>query len=273
MNKKALFLDLDGTLLNDSREITEGNRNAIDQALDLGHKVIITTGRPLVSALAQAEKLGLTKEGCYVISFNGGMIYDMGTKSIVYQKTVGKDLVQKVYAEAAKRQIHLQTYDAKKIIVVDGTYNPDYVDRYCAKTGMKDYQVLDSVDLLKEEPCKMLAIDYKGRTELEGLISWVQETCAGEMNAFFSCKEYVEVIPVGLGKGNAVKHLAKILGIPMEDTISAGDEENDLSMIQDAGTGCAMANAVPAVKAAADYITVCDNNHDGIKEIIERFMM
>lgn len=273
MNKKALFLDLDGTLLNDSREITEGNKHAIDQVLSLGHKVIIATGRPLVSALAQAEKLGLTKEGCYVISFNGGMIYDMGTKSIVYKKTVRMDLVKKVYAEAARRQVHLQTYDAKKIIVVDGTYNQDYVERYCAKTGMTVCQVIDSVDQLTEEPCKMLAIDYNSRTELEGLIGWIQETCEGEMNAFFSCKEYVEVIPVDLGKGNAVKHLAKILGIPMEDTIAAGDEENDLSMIQDAGIGCAMANAVPAVKAAADYITVCDNNHDGIREIIERFMM
>lgn len=272
MNKKALFLDLDGTLLNDAREITDGNKNAIDQALALGHKVIIATGRPLVSALAQAEKLGLTSDGCYVISFNGGMIYDMGAARVVYQKTIKQDLVQKVFAEAARRKIHLQTYDSRQIFVVEGEYTKEYIERYCAKIGMT-YQVADSVTQLTEDPCKMLAIDYNGRTELEAFILWIQESCGEKLNAFFSCKEFVEIIPVGLGKGNAVKRLAEILDIPMEDTIAAGDEENDLSMIRDAGIGCAMANAVPAVKAAADYITVCDNNHDGIKEIIEKYML
>ena len=69
MDRKILFTDLDGTLLNDKKEITPGNQEAIDEALAKGHYVVISTGRPLVSARIQAERLGLTKEGCYAITY------------------------------------------------------------------------------------------------------------------------------------------------------------------------------------------------------------
>lgn len=271
MNKKALFLDLDGTLLNDRREITEGNKKSIDTALAMGHKVIIATGRPMVSALAQAEKLGLTEEGCYVIAFNGGMIYDMGDKKVIYCKALKKQYVEQVFAEARRRGIHLQTYGPRYVLVED-FHNPDYIDRYCKKIGV-EYQLIHSVKEMETEPCKMLAIDYEGQDVLREFINWIQEVHGEELVAFFSAQEFLEIIPKGLGKGNAVQHLAGVLGIPMEDTIAAGDQENDLSMICDAGTGCAMANAVPAVKEAADYVTERDNNHDGIQEIIEKFML
>ena len=73
-NTKILFTDLDGTLLNDEKEVTAGNQAAIDRALEQGHKIVVTTGRPLASGLDIAERIGLTKEGCYVIAFNGGQI-------------------------------------------------------------------------------------------------------------------------------------------------------------------------------------------------------
>lgn len=271
MTPKALFLDLDGTLLNDQREITPGNKTAIDRALAADHKVIIATGRPLISALAQAEELGLTEPGCYVIAFNGGMIYDMGTGSVVYSKSIDKSIVAQVFAEAKRRKIHLQTYD-ERLVLVEEYYDQDCVDRYCKKIGM-EYQQIPSISNLKLDPCKMLAINYEDQEPLREFINWIHEHVGAHLVAFFSCKEFIEIIPQGLGKGNAIQRLAAILGIPMEDTIAAGDQENDLSMIRDAGLGCAMANAVPAVKAAADYITEHDNNHDGIKEIIEKFMV
>lgn len=67
MNRKILFTDLDGTLLNDKKEITPENQAAIDDALEKSHVVVISTGRPLASARIQAERLGLVKQGCYAI--------------------------------------------------------------------------------------------------------------------------------------------------------------------------------------------------------------
>ena len=99
MKQKTLFLDLDGTLLNDEKQITPGNRRALETALDAGHRVVITTGRPLVSAIKQSQSLGLTGKGCYLIAFNGGIVYDSFREEIIYQ--------QDLPTEAALRAIQL----------------------------------------------------------------------------------------------------------------------------------------------------------------------
>ena len=88
MNSKIFFTDLDGTLLNDKKEITPGNRAAISEALSAGHKIVIATGRPLASARIQAERLGLTGEGCYAITYNGGLIYDSFHRNVLLCTTV-----------------------------------------------------------------------------------------------------------------------------------------------------------------------------------------
>ena len=86
MDTKILFTDLDGTLLNRKKEITAENAAAIDRALTAGHKVVINTGRPLCGCMAQIRELGLEREGCYAITYNGGLIYDCYTKKTLYKK-------------------------------------------------------------------------------------------------------------------------------------------------------------------------------------------
>ena len=100
MKKRLLFLDLDGTLLNDAKEITEGNREALERTLQRGHGVIIATGRPLKSALEQSVRLGLNKPGCYTIAYNGAVLYDWEKQDIVFARTLDKDAVVRVFRQA-----------------------------------------------------------------------------------------------------------------------------------------------------------------------------
>lgn len=79
--------------------------------------------------------------------------------------------------------------------------------------------------------------------------------------------------PAGVNKGSAVTALCARLGMDIRDSVAAGDENNDVSMLRAAGVGAAMSNAVPAAKAAADYVTERDNNHDGIEEVIRKFLL
>lgn len=268
---KALFLDLDGTLLNDAKEITAGNRAAIEQALEAGHKVIINTGRPLGSAVIQAERLGLTAPGCFVISYNGGIVYDMGSRSIVYQQTLPLDIVRKVMQEANRRGIHVQTYDDKDVLVQPENDDPE-IRRYCSIIHAT-HRVIPDLDALVQEPPKVLIIDYDNQEPLQQFQQWLNGWGKGVVDNFFSCDYYVEIVPVGLNKGSALRRLAQELDIPMENTVCAGDAANDLAMLRAAHVGCAMANATDEVKAAADYVTRLDNNHDGIAEIIQRFIL
>lgn len=270
MNTKAIFLDLDGTLLNDKKEITAGNRAAINKALELGHRVIINTGRPLASAKKLAALLELDKPGCYIVSFNGGMIYDYGAAKVIYKKEFPIALVSPVMAEATRRGLHAQTYDQKEVIV-EPSSDDDFV-RFYTSTTMMTYHVIDSVKNLEEAPVKCLFISTN-HEELDEFRQWVVDTYPGELDSFFSSQTYLEVVKSGLNKGNALRQLSELIGIAPENTIACGDEANDLTMIEAAHLGVAMKNAIPSVKEIAQYITENDNNHDGIAEVIEKFML
>lgn len=271
MNTKALFLDLDGTLLNDAKEITPGNRAAISQALEAGHKVIITTGRPLPSAVWQAESLGMTKPGCYVIAYNGGVIYDMGARKTIFQRTIPLDLVQKAFAGANRRGIHIQTYD-EQYVLVEPRCDDAHLSLYCEKTNMK-FRVIASVEALEQEPSKLLAVDFDHPAPLEEYRRWLSGWAENKLDSFFSCGQLLEIVPHGLNKGTALAETAELLGILPENTVAAGDAANDLPMLRAAHVGVGMCNGTDEVKAAADYITLRDNNHDAIEEVIENLIL
>ena len=272
MDKKILFLDLDGTLLNDQKQITAGNRGAIEKAIALGHRVVVTSGRPLRSALVQAERLGLTGDGCYVIAYNGAVIYDCSQKREIFRRTLRMQDLYQVFAEARRRNVHIQAYDAGDTVVIENCCDPAVAQRYCEAIDL-DFRVTKDIRTgLTDPSVKALMIDFQDRAPVEAMEQWVLENMKGKVDCFFSSRYYLEVVPVGMNKGEAVKEMCKILSIPLENTRAAGDEANDITMIQAAGTGVAMGNAVSAAKEAADYVTERDNNHDGIAEVIERFL-
>lgn len=270
MNKKAIFLDLDGTLLTDEKKITEENRRAIDDALAAGHSVIIATGRPLSSAVLQAEALGLTGEGCYLITFNGGILYDMGNRSVLFKKTISRIDTAAVFEEANQRQIHIQTYEGDHVLVEKRCDDED-VRIYCSLIQI-GYRTIDSIRNIKEEPVKLLAIDRRDRDRARAFRDWIVEHFRGTLDSYFSSGQFVEIVPAGMDKGYALRRMAERIGVPLSDTIAVGDEANDLQMIRAAGLGVAMANGTDRVKAAAGYITGRDNNHSGVAEVIRKFM-
>ena len=271
MKSKALFLDLDGTLLDDSKQITAGNMAAIREALAAGHRIIITTGRPLVSAIIQAENLQLTGPGCYLIAYNGCIHYDMNARRVLEASALSLPLVYKVFEEAGRRGVHIQTYDESKVLVEPRCDN-EIVRLYCSRIKM-EHSVIPDIRMLKRAPEKMLLIDLNDREPLNQMRDWVLSWGADQLDLYYSSQQYMEIVAKGINKGTAVLRMAEMLGIDYENTYAAGDEANDISMIQSAHTGIAMANAIAEAKEAADYITENDNNHDGIAEVIHRLIL
>lgn len=270
MKKRMLFLDLDGTLLNDAKQITEGNRRALDLALECGHGVIITTGRPLKSAMDQAHKLGMDRPGCLLIAYNGAVVYDWEKQAQTFSRSLPLQTVARIFDMVNARGEHIQTYDTWEVLV-EPRCDDAAVRRYCGLIGM-DFKVIGDVHTdLKEEPVKCLVINYDEQAELLKIQDWIRANMAQEVDCFFSCDQYLEVVPKGMSKGEAVKMLCAMMGVDICDAVAVGDAANDLSMIEAAGIGVAMANGTDEVKAIADYITTLDNNHDGIAEVVERF--
>ena len=269
MKKRLLFLDLDGTLLNDEKEITRGNREALERTLQRGHGVIITTGRPLKSALAQAKRLGLDQPGCYTIAYNGAMVYDWGKQDKIFSRALPIPSVIRVFEKANEIGEHIQTYDSFDVLV-EKRGDDEAVRRYCKMVSMTHRVIGDVHTDLQEDPVKCLVINYEKKDGLERMQAWIRENMP-EMDCFFSCPQFLEVVPKGMNKGEAVKMLCQKLDVAIENAVACGEAANDLAMLKAAGIGVAMINGSDEVKAVADYITTRDNNHDGVAEAADKF--
>lgn len=267
---KILFTDLDGTLLNDERNISYQNKQAIQKALDQNHKVVITTGRPLPSAVLLVEELGLTKEGCYAITYNGGLIYDCHEKRAIAKNTLPLEYVYHIFQSAKDHQIHCHTYNDEYVLSERLTSE---LSNYCEAIKVP-YQLIHDIKTAKiAPPIKTIMIDFKSTKKLTAMKEHLKEWCDGKVNCYFSNPHLLEFGPIEATKGNAIAFLCDYLHIPIENSIAAGDEENDISMITAAGVGVVMANASPHIKQYADYITMNNNNNHGIAEVIEKYLL
>ena len=273
MNTKMIFLDLDGTLLDDQKKLPEINREAIDLALAKGHKVLICTGRPLSSAIKLLPLFGLDKPGCYAITFNGGLIYDAGAKKSIYKITLPLEQVKVIFEKAYEYgDIHIQTYTDEGFICEYDTPESRFYENmtHCERKVVKDI----FEELNGEGPCKMLAMAYGcDRKHIEGFRESILEYVEGKMDVCFSCYEYLEFMPAGINKGNSIRWMCDYLNIPLENTIAVGDAENDVTMLQTAAIGAVMKNASDEIKKLGIYITEKDNNECGVAEVIKKFML
>lgn len=266
---KYIFVDLDKTLLNDEKKVCNKNKEAIDKALSKGHKVIIATGRPKSAAIIGAKNAGLYKDGCFILCYNGGMIYDCTKEQVIFEKTLSMDEIHNIESEADKYGIHVQAYENDKVICKS---EDEELKFYC-KNGQMGYEIRDSIiNTLKSPSLKVLLISFDNE-KIVRFRNEHPEFETGSLHSFFSCEEYLEYMPSDISKGDGIVNMSKIFGFDMKDTIAIGDERNDLTMIEMAGLGVAMCNGADCVKDIADYVTTLNNNEGGVAEVIEKFVL
>lgn len=270
---KILFTDLDDTLLDRRKEISPENRRAIRRAVRRGHRVVLCSGRPLMGVLPQIQalerELDLSQPGCYAIAYNGGVLYDCFREQVVYKESLPLSYVKYIFQEARQYDLFCQTYSDTHLLAPCPSHA---LDAYLAGTQMPCKIIPSLPDTLEEEPAKVLVIGEDPK-KLSAYEHAIQEWARDKISVFYSNAMYLEHVPLGVSKGTAIKRLCRYLDIPLEDTIAAGDEQNDIPMLQTARIGVAMANATPGCRACADYITENDCDHSGIAEVIERFML
>ncbi|MBO4678774.1 MAG: Cof-type HAD-IIB family hydrolase [Lachnospiraceae bacterium] len=266
--KNILFTDMDGTLLLSDCTVSENMKNAMDKAVAAGHGIVLTSGRPLGSILERVVKLGFNYPKSYIISFGGALIYDCEAKKSIRSIRVQPDAIRKITDLCAKYGIHVQGYSDTEIV---GTAEDEELEYYMTRVKIPFVKVSNIADYLTEGSYKLQIIDLKDHEKLEALKKEIAVAVPDGVDLFFSSPRYLEVLPKGVSKGEAVTYLASYLSMPMSRVFAAGDEDNDISMLQAAGHGVAMANAAEQIKAAADIVTTLDNNHDGLLEIFDTY--
>lgn len=270
MTTRILFTDLDGTLLNNEKNISPEDLEAIKKLTASGHKFVISTGRPIQSAVKIAKRYGWMGEGYYISSYNGGLIYDCSRDEAIIRRPIPLPYVRHILNEAYKAGLHAHTYDDTYVVSERDT---DELAQYTKAIMVPGIVVSDVTTYLKQEPIKVIVISRDSHSVLDKFREHMTPWCEGKLTTVFSSPILLEFEDPLSTKGFAVRFMCEHFDIPIEASVAAGDEENDISMIEAAGLGIAMCNGTANTKAAADYITENDNNHSGISEIIYRFIL
>ena len=263
------FTDIDETLLNTDKSLSPENMDALDRFLAMDNIICVSTGRALDGAANALRKLGLYgRKNLLISSYNGGHVFDTYEEKTLLLRTIPLDLIYRAFDLANEFGIHIQSYSTHDVISQPDNH---HLRKYLSiqKLGV---QFIDDVRTADLQPApKLLCLDYDDPLHVIEFRKLFEEKMAGQLDCFNSNPNLLEIVPCGVNKGSSLQFLAEYYGIDIRNTISAGDAENDLSMIRAAGIGCAMQNADPMLKAEADYVTEHDNNHAGVAEILERF--
>lgn len=268
MKYKLLVLDLDGTLTNPKKEITEHTRQTLIQAQEKGLKIVLASGRPTYGIAPLAEKLELQKYEGYILSYNGGEIIDWKTGELMYKNLLDHDVLPYLYQCAKQNDFAIVTYDREYVL----TEHPDdeYVLKEALLNVMKIKKVDNFLDAVKHPIAKCLIVGEP--TRLAVLEKEMYEHLKERMGVFRSEPYFLELVPKGIDKAQSLSVLLKEIGMTKEEMIAIGDGFNDLSMIKYAGLGIAMANAQDIVKENADFITL-SNAEDGVAYAVEKFFL
>ena len=165
----------------------------------------------------------------------------------------------------------IQSYTEEEVIA---TEDNDELRAYCANVDLPWRIVPDLEEALKSSlPPKLLSINTKDPEKVAGFRDYLSGIVGDELNLFLSNPWYLEIVPKGTDKGAAVRKVREYLGVPVERTLAAGDADNDIPMLREAGTAVAVKNAFETVRAAADIVTEKDNNHDGLIPVLKKFFL
>lgn len=265
---KVLALDLDGTLTNSEKVVTPRTAAALRQAAEQGVRIVLASGRPTAGIRPLAKELGLEQTGGYILSYNGGKIIDCATGAELVQHPFPADLIPTVCTFARYWNVVPLTYDNEGIV----TEVPDhpYVLEEARINKLLVRQVPDLPAEVTYPINKLLLVgDPVDMPHVEELM---QQEFAGKLSIYRSAPFFIETMPLGVEKAASLNMLLQVLGLTPAELMACGDGWNDLPMIEFAGLGVAMGNAVPPVKAAAGFVST-DNDHDGVGVAVERFIL
>lgn len=268
MSIKLVAIDIDGTLVNNNREITPEVFEAIQKAKAAGVKIVIATGRPLLGVKNILESLNLLDAGDYVITYNGALVQATATGEAFIDEPLTYDDYVDIEMESRRLKTPLHSITMSTIY----THNRN-ISKYSINeayiTGLPlKYRTAE--EMAKHEIIKMMYIDEPEK--LDETITKLPQRFKERYTIVKSTPFYLEILNKNASKGLAVQHLAEKLGFSHEETMAIGDEENDRSMLEAVGNPVVMANGNPELKKIAKYITK-SNEASGVAHAINEWVL
>lgn len=270
---KLIAIDMDGTLLNGKKHIDKVQKEAIHEAIEVGIKIVLCTGRPLYGILPFYEELGLSEldsEG-YVILNNGCSIHKTKNWELIDQVNFTSDDIDYLYKFS-------EGYDINFTLVNDYYYfNIDDrkpTDELITDAGFVFSDITNiSLKEAKNGKHKIIKIMFLGNPNIMANFQKENESILKDKYSSVLSQPYIyEILPKGNNKGTGLKKLAKKLGIKQEEIMAIGDGNNDIEMFEYANYSVAMENGTKPARKAAKYQTD-SNENNGVAKAIRKYAL
>ena len=266
---QMLVLDIDDTLMTSENTISDATYQALMKAQEQGKKVVLASGRPTPSMIETAKQLKLDHFDSYIISFNGAAITSMADGQELFSQRLEADAQDDIVQYIQAKRLTVLTY-MDDYVVMDKSNDYSHIESQL--TGIPDRYDPEAIANLSQLAKARMKFIGVGDPDLVAAADAELEGRFGELTYATTSKPYfLEFVHHQVSKGQAIKVLCQHLGLTLDQVIACGDGNNDLTMIETAGLGVAMANATPLLKEAADHITL-SNDQDGLVPIIRDFM-
>lgn len=269
MKYKLLVLDVDGTLLNDAKEITKRTLSALLKIQQMGVRVVLASGRPSYGLMKVAKTLELGNYGGFILSYNGCQIINAQNGEILFERRINPEMLPYLEKKARKNGFALFTYHDNLIL----TNNSDD-EHVLDEAELNDLVVIEEEEFstaIDFAPCKCMLVS-DDEAALVALEEHWKKRLSGVLDVFRSEPFFLEVVPCSVDKANTLGALLEHLGVKREEVMAIGDGTCDVAMLQLAGMGVAMWQAPDSVKACADYITA-SNEEDGVAAAVEKMIL
>lgn len=269
-NIKLVGIDLDETLLRHDKTISERTIDILNKLTNAGVHIVPITGRPFTGMPEQLLKIDKIK---YAVCSNGAQIIDIHTGEKLFSNVISNENANKIIDLLKEKDCRFEVFCDNTGYIEQEEY--DFYIKEFADTPFGNYvlstrKVVESQKAIFSDKTKC-ADDFfiicKNEEQREKLF-----TQLGTINNIQFCKfadKYLEITSKNADKGSGLKTVCSYLGIDLKNTITFGDDANDIKLLQTAGISVAMGNAIDQVKAVADIVTL-SNDHDGVAYILEQ---
>lgn len=277
MTVKVIIMDIDGTLLNDDKQLTEKTRTALLKAQDQGALLVLASGRPTSGLRKLAKQLKMDQHHGLFVCFNGSKVIDCQSNEVLFNQAISVE-DSKAVLEHLKKFKARPMFDKGEYMYVNDVFDnfitykgqPFNVMKYEARSN--NYLLCEKRDLAAFVDFEINKILTYGDPEyLQQHYREMMEPFQDRLNCMFTADFYFEFTAKGIDKAKALDVVLISKGYKREEMIAFGDAQNDKTMIQYVGCGIAMANASEELKAVADDVTL-SNNDDGIAFALAKYM-
>jgi Cof subfamily protein (haloacid dehalogenase superfamily) len=264
---KAVFLDMDGTLLRSDHSVSELTIKTIQNLTEKGVPVILVSARPFNAVLPTFRKIGLPAH-TPLITLNGSYIVE--NEQPIFEAVIDLETTERVTAEVRPFKATIAYYLQKEWYAEVSDAWTDHEQKIMDVALHVDPigHLVKDWSARKIGPNKMMVMSESDN--ILGIQQHLRSIYNGRLNIYPSKATYLEVMDTRGSKSNAVRFVGERLGLKPEEIVAMGDNYNDVEMIQYAGMGVAMGNAPDDIKAKADFVTDT-NNSDGVRKALEKF--